>query len=94
MIIRAESTPTFHIDACHGGVGAVGCREVLSDYDQEAPAFKYVHENVLEQGVSIGEHAHSGDKEIYRVGSGPMPLLAVATHLGSSKISASTAAPS
>lgn len=65
MISRAESTRIFPIDECHGGTGAVVCREILGDYDKETAGFKYIHEDVLEPGVSIGEHVHSGDEEIY-----------------------------
>ena len=67
MIIRAQSTRTFDIEECHGGAGAVTCREIMGDYDKASPGFKYVHEDILEPGVSIGEHLHQGDEEIYWV---------------------------
>lgn len=76
MIIRKSATRTFPIPECHGGAGALLCREVLGDYEKASPGFKYIHEDTLEPGVSIGLHTHRGDEEIYVIleGEGTMQV--------------------
>lgn len=60
--------------ACHGGVGDVAATHVIGPADGLAVPF--VHDDILPPGVSIGEHRHTGDEEIYYVlaGRGTMIL--------------------
>lgn len=61
---------------CHGGTGTLVCREVHGDYARPDAGIKYVHDDVLPPGTSIGEHRHDGDEEFYYIleGSGVMTL--------------------
>jgi mannose-6-phosphate isomerase-like protein (cupin superfamily) len=60
---------------CHGGQGDLTCRHVLHKADSEMGT-QYMHDDILPPGVSIGEHRHDGDEEIYFLveGSGTMIL--------------------
>lgn len=62
--------------ACHGGTGSLVCREVHGDYARTDAGIKFVHDDVLPPGASIGEHRHDGDEEFYYIleGSGEMTL--------------------
>jgi uncharacterized cupin superfamily protein len=62
------------IEGCHGGAGRLVCTELLADYQRSGPGLKYVHDDVVEVGATIGEHAHSGDEEAYLIleGTGTM----------------------
>jgi mannose-6-phosphate isomerase-like protein (cupin superfamily) len=70
MVIRRASAPSFPIASCHGGEGDLQCREYLGDYDRVSPGLKFVHDDVLMPGVSIGLHTHLGDEEVYVILSG------------------------
>lgn len=76
MVIHRDETRTFPIDACHGGTGALICREILGDYEKAGPGVKYIHDDTLAPGVSIGEHRHEGDEEVYVIleGTGVLHL--------------------
>ena len=54
--------------ACHGGEGAVMCRSLLEGYGGER--FAFMHADELLPGVTIGEHTHAADEEIYYLVSG------------------------
>ncbi|HEX9952144.1 MAG TPA: cupin domain-containing protein [Rubricoccaceae bacterium] len=84
MIIRRDETKTFPIPNCHGGAGAVVCREVLADYDRATAGFTLVHDDTLAPGVSVGEHRHVGDEEIYVIleGEGEMVVDGVVHAVG------------
>ena len=70
MIIRkAEAHVVVSTDS-HGGAGTIRCTEMLADYTKDGPGFKYIHDNTLEPGASIGEHTHHGDEELYIIISG------------------------
>lgn len=43
---------------------------MLADYKKTTNGFKYVHDNVLEPGASIGQHVHEGDEELYVILAG------------------------
>lgn len=76
MVIRKSEKKVKKITNCHGGHGLLHCTEMLADYKKIGAGFKYIHDNVLEPGASIGEHTHSNDEEIYVIlsGSGTMKV--------------------
>jgi redox-sensitive bicupin YhaK (pirin superfamily) len=84
MIIRRAETKTFPILNCYGGTGAVVCREVLADYDRTTAGFTLVHDDTLAPGVSVGEHRHVGDEEVYVIleGEGEMVVDGVVYAVG------------
>jgi uncharacterized cupin superfamily protein len=74
MIIRKSEIHPKKIVDCHEGRGILWCTEMLTDYKKKTSGFKYIHDNTLEPGASIGEHKHKEDEEIYVIlyGSGAM----------------------
>lgn len=74
MILRHSESPVRELPNCHEGTGMVRCRELLADYSRTVPGFKFIHDNVIEPGATIGEHVHRGEEELYIVleGSGRM----------------------
>jgi len=76
MIIKATAMKVSEARNCHGGGGSLWCREVFGDYDKTGAGIKFVHDDVIEPGASIGEHGHEGDEEIYYIleGTGEMTV--------------------
>lgn len=64
------------LPACHDGAGALDFTVVLSDDDLEGRHLKFIHDDVLAPGVSIGVHTHADDEEYYYIveGEGTMTL--------------------
>jgi uncharacterized cupin superfamily protein len=76
MKTEASVMKLSEVRDCHGGAGSLWCREVHGDYGRPSAGIKFVHDDVLEPGASIGEHAHQGDEEFYYIleGCGEMTL--------------------
>ncbi|MEI8123391.1 MAG: cupin domain-containing protein [bacterium] len=70
MIIKRKTNLSKTIVDCHHGKGVLWCTEMLADYTKTGSGFKYIHDNHLEPGASIGEHHHENDEEIYVILSG------------------------
>lgn len=70
MILKRSELSAKKITDCHEGHGTLWCVEMLADYRKKEAGFKYIHENHLEPGASIGEHRHVADEEIYVILSG------------------------
>lgn len=70
------TAPRKTLRNCHDGTGELHCVERFADYKRKTPGIKFVHEDLLPPGASIGEHAHRGDEEIYLIleGNGQMTL--------------------
>jgi mannose-6-phosphate isomerase-like protein (cupin superfamily) len=83
IIERNVQTPKKIVD-CHDGKGVLWCTEMLADYKKAGTGFKYIHDNSLEPGGSIGEHRHEKDEEIYVIldGRGTMKVDGVVRHVG------------
>ncbi len=84
MIIPSSQARLFPIPACHQGEGSVLCREYLGDYARDSAGFTFIHEDMLEPGVSIGAHSHTGDEEIYWIveGTGTLEIDGVRRTVG------------
>ncbi|NLC56721.1 MAG: cupin domain-containing protein [Armatimonadetes bacterium] len=67
MIVRRAEMGTFETDSCHDGQGRLIGFEAFADYAKQESGFKYLHDDELAPGASIGEHRHEGDEEIYFV---------------------------
>jgi uncharacterized cupin superfamily protein len=65
MITSADDARVIQIDACHDGQGAINCREYLGNYQKRSPGVKFVHDDEIPPGASIGLHRHTGDEEVY-----------------------------
>ena len=84
MILKRDKTRCRKIVDCHDGEGVLWCAEVLADYKKTASGFKYIHDNHIEPGASIGEHSHEHDEEIYVIleGTGTMKIDGVEQAVG------------
>ena len=67
-IRRHAEIPVLSFDKCHDGKGVVLCRSLLDDMGSRKLAF--MHSDDMPAGVSIGEHAHDENEEIYYLLSG------------------------
>ncbi|MDD4892145.1 MAG: cupin domain-containing protein [Phycisphaerae bacterium] len=65
MILRRNAVQSRRVENCHEGRGVLWFTELLADYRKTTAGFKYIHDNVLEPGASIGAHTHHGDEELY-----------------------------
>jgi len=64
------------IPRCHGGTGAVDSTTVLDAADLAGRRLKFVHDDILPPGASVGPHPHADDEELYVIlsGQGEMEL--------------------
>jgi oxalate decarboxylase/phosphoglucose isomerase-like protein (cupin superfamily) len=76
MIRRKDEMHRSPLEKCHDGVGALDWLEVLSPAVQAGKGLRFLHDDVLPPGVSIGVHEHMDDEEYYYIvaGSGVMTL--------------------
>lgn len=83
ILFRSEKTSQQSKD-CHNGQGTLWCTEMFGDYNKKENGFKFIHDNTLEPGASIGEHEHKGDEEIYVIltGRGVMKVDGVPQNVG------------
>jgi len=60
---------------CHDGKGSVDWTEVLN-YRQPDRLLRYIHDDTIPPGASIGNHHHEADEEYYYIisGKGEMTL--------------------
>lgn len=64
------------LDQCHGGKGAIDWTSVLGGGELAGRHLRFLHDDVLPPGVSIGVHRHEHDEEYYLIlaGTGLMTL--------------------
>ena len=70
MLLKRGAENLKKFEQCHEGAGALWCNEILADYAKTDAGFAFIHDNVIEPGASIGEHAHQGEEEVYVIVSG------------------------
>lgn len=70
LLKRHEMMERAPLPECHGGNGALDWTNVLSDGDQAGRHVRFLHDNFLAPGVSIGVHRHTDDEEYYYILSG------------------------
>jgi mannose-6-phosphate isomerase-like protein (cupin superfamily) len=70
MIIHKSKVPVKMLDKCHDGVGVLHCTEYLGEYGRKEKGIKFYHDNMLNPGVSVGEHTHENDEEMYIILNG------------------------
>lgn len=70
MIFRKSEVTPVNVDAVHEGTGMLECHDMLMGHNKEGAGFKFVHDNILEPGATIGEHMHHDDEEMYIILSG------------------------
>ncbi len=63
------------LDKCHGGVGTLDFTVVMDGRECDGQALRFLHDDVLPPGVSIGVHAHKHEEHYYVLsGRGKMTL--------------------
>ena len=64
------------LEKCHNGKGAVDWIRILEKSDFQATNLRFIHDDILPPGTSIGIHHHKDDEEYYYIisGSGVMVL--------------------
>jgi len=67
MIIRKRDATNKQIEACHDGAGVLHMTEMLAAYGRSGAGVKFIHDNIVEPGASIGEHTHHDDEELYLI---------------------------
>lgn len=65
MFAPAHDAPRKSISQCHDGLGSLQCIELFADYRKKVAGIKFVHDDLIPPGASIGEHTHRGDEEVY-----------------------------
>ena len=55
---------------CHGGKGNIDWTEVLVGNDSKSGKIRFIHDDILPPGTSVGVHKHESDEEYYYVLSG------------------------
>ena len=60
---------------CHGGVGALDWTVVLNEQELAGRGLKFIHDDILPPGASVGEHRHDADEEYYYILSGRGQML-------------------
>lgn len=76
LIRKRSEMKRVPLERCHGGEGALDWTTGLDGKDLPGRRLRFVHDDVLAPGVSIGFHEHAEDEEYYYVvtSSGTMQL--------------------
>jgi quercetin dioxygenase-like cupin family protein len=74
MIKKRKDTTVTYKPNCHGGEGIMVCYEMMHSSDSKF-GIKHFQVDTLFPGVSIGEHLHDCDEEIYYCAKGNGTLL-------------------
>ena len=64
MLIRHADAPRKAVDNCHDGRGRLHMTEMLGQYDRSGAGIRFIHDNVVEPGATIGEHTHHDDDQL------------------------------
>ena len=67
-IRKNSEIPEQNFDHCHDGAGVLFCQSILDGLG--CREFAFMHSDRIEAGVSIGEHRHAANEEIYYLISG------------------------
>ena len=65
MIFKKTSIQPVDLVNVHEGTGKLTCLDMLKGHVNAEHGFRFVHDNILEPGATVGEHLHQGDEEIY-----------------------------
>jgi quercetin dioxygenase-like cupin family protein len=67
---KRPAMPRLPLENCHGGRGALDWTVVLGEQEASQGGVRFVHDDILPPGVSIGTHRHTEDIEYYYILSG------------------------
>lgn len=74
FLFRADSQTEVK-PGSHAGRGQITRVRLLGEYDRNCPGFRFVHDNVLAPGTTIGAHTHTGDEELWLVVCGRVRVV-------------------
>ena len=76
LLKRHDAMHRGPLPHCHDGDGALDFTVVLGDDDLAGRHLKFIHDDILAPGVTIGVHTHTDDEEYYYIveGEGTMTL--------------------
>jgi uncharacterized RmlC-like cupin family protein len=67
---RKAEMPSKRLDRCHDGNGAIDWIGVLDGESPGGDRLRFIHDDILPPGTSIGIHRHTSDQEYYYIVSG------------------------
>jgi quercetin dioxygenase-like cupin family protein len=67
---RKAEMPSKRLDRCHDGDGEIDWIGVLDGESPGGDRLRFVHDDILPPGTSIGNHRHTSDQEYYYIVSG------------------------
>jgi len=67
-IRKNDEIPAQDFAHCHDGEGTLFCKSLLDGLG--SMRFPFMHSDVIPEGVSIGDHLHADNEEIYYLVSG------------------------
>ena len=70
LLVRRNEMVRRDLPGCHGGEGALDFTSILGEPHLSGRSLRFVHDDVLPPGVSIGYHRHDSGEEYYLVLSG------------------------
>ncbi len=68
------------LDRCHDGEGKLDCFIALQGSESDQ-GIRFMHDDIIEPGASIGEHLHDHSEEIYFVVEGHGTLILDGRHI-------------
>jgi mannose-6-phosphate isomerase-like protein (cupin superfamily) len=70
LLKSRAAMPSRPLEHCHDGVGTIDWIEVLGGRDVPGRHLRFMHDDILPPGTSIGIHRHEDDEEYYYILSG------------------------
>jgi quercetin dioxygenase-like cupin family protein len=70
LLRKKSEMPAKDIERCHEGSGAIHWIGVLDGESPGGKQLRFIHDDVLPPGTSIGIHRHTKDQEYYYIVSG------------------------
>ncbi len=67
---KKTDMPSKHLDRCHDGIGAIHWIGVADGQAPGGERLRFMHDDILPPGTSIGIHHHTIDQEYYYILSG------------------------
>jgi mannose-6-phosphate isomerase-like protein (cupin superfamily) len=69
-LIRGKAMRREGDEHCHGGAGTLDWKCILGRDETAGRMLRFIHDNVLAPGVTIGDHGHDVGEEYYYILSG------------------------
>jgi mannose-6-phosphate isomerase-like protein (cupin superfamily) len=70
LLVKRNEMTRKPLNECHGGQGALDWVSVLGGEQLKGRHLRFMHDDVLPPGVSIGVHGHKDNEEYYYIVSG------------------------